>query len=195
MRRIPVVLAAATLAVVPAVLGLTGNPALSHSVPVRVPSNVLPVSADDLEPDALGDHDQPAGTRSPEPLAGSDDAPELGDDRVTPHESGGPSAPRGGDDNGTGGNDGAGGDNANGNRNDAGNNDNNPAGNPADNQAENAGADHNGGGPGTSATSGSSGRGPGVSGRPSVGPTASAPAPREDDKADHGGKQGRSGNG
>jgi len=48
MRRTLFVTAAGAAAVVPAVIGLTGNPALSHQVPVRVPAHVVPVSAHDL---------------------------------------------------------------------------------------------------------------------------------------------------
>lgn len=47
MRRILFVTAAGAAAV-PAVVGLTGNPALRHQVPVRVPANVVPVSTQDL---------------------------------------------------------------------------------------------------------------------------------------------------
>jgi len=42
MRRIPILTTAAAVALVPAVFGLSGNPALSHSVPVRVPATSPP---------------------------------------------------------------------------------------------------------------------------------------------------------
>jgi hypothetical protein len=57
MRNVLFLTAAGAAAVVPAVIGLSGNPALSHQVPVRVPANVVPVSSQDLA--RVDDH--PAG--------------------------------------------------------------------------------------------------------------------------------------
>jgi hypothetical protein len=79
MRRILFVTAAGAAAVVPAIVGLTGNPALSHQVPVRVPANVVPVSTRDLAPRA-------------------DDPPGNDDRQVTPTSSTATAAAR--DDNG-----------------------------------------------------------------------------------------------
>ena len=92
MRRIPILTTAAAVALVPAVFGLSGNPALSHSVPVRVPANVAPVTVAQLGPvvdDSSHAEDRAPGTgaavRTPEP---GDDrrgtavrTPEPGDDR------------------------------------------------------------------------------------------------------------------
>jgi hypothetical protein len=44
MKRLLLLVAGVALAAVPAVFGLTDNPALSHSVPVRVPSGAVPVT-------------------------------------------------------------------------------------------------------------------------------------------------------
>jgi hypothetical protein len=44
MRRLMLLTAGVALAAVPAVFGLTDNPALSHSVPVRIPSGAVPVT-------------------------------------------------------------------------------------------------------------------------------------------------------
>jgi hypothetical protein len=45
MKRLMLLAAGVALAAVPAVIGLIGNPALSHSVPVRVPAGAVPVTA------------------------------------------------------------------------------------------------------------------------------------------------------
>ncbi len=44
MKRLLLLVAGAALAAAPAVFGLTDNPTLSHSVPVRVPSGAVPVT-------------------------------------------------------------------------------------------------------------------------------------------------------
>ena len=44
MKRLLLVAAGVALAAVPAVFGLTDNPSLSHSVPVRIPSGAVPVT-------------------------------------------------------------------------------------------------------------------------------------------------------
>ena len=110
MRRTLFVTAAGAVAVVPAVIGLTGNPALSHQVPVTVPANVVPVSTKDLAAqvdDNPGSDDRTvaptSSTRATEP--GDDKGgtrttrtAEPGDDRDQNGGGAAPApAPRGGD--------------------------------------------------------------------------------------------------
>lgn len=54
MKRLLLLVAGVALAAVPAVYGLTANPALSHSVPVRVPAGVVPVLVVDVQVDDAG---------------------------------------------------------------------------------------------------------------------------------------------
>ncbi len=78
MRRTLFVTAAGAVAVVPAVIGLTGNPALSHQVPVTVPANVVPVSTKDLA--AQVDDNPGSDDRTVAPTS-STRATEPGDDK------------------------------------------------------------------------------------------------------------------
>ena len=50
MKRLMLVAAGVALATVPAVLGLTHNPALSHSVPVRILSGAAAVTGTPIDP-------------------------------------------------------------------------------------------------------------------------------------------------
>ncbi len=51
MKRLALLAAGSVLAAIPAVIGLTGNPALSHRVPVRVPGGAQPVQVSDTQPE------------------------------------------------------------------------------------------------------------------------------------------------
>jgi len=62
MRRLLWLTAGVALAAVPAVFGLTGNPALSHSVPVRIPSGAVPVTDTQINDDGQHRHDAGAGS-------------------------------------------------------------------------------------------------------------------------------------
>ena len=62
MRRLLWLTAGVALAAVPAVFGLTGNPALSHRIPVRIPSGAVPVTDTQINDD--GQHRHEAGPGS-----------------------------------------------------------------------------------------------------------------------------------
>lgn len=49
MKRFVLLAAGAAMATIPAFAGLTGNPALSHRVPVRVPVGAVPVRVTDVQ--------------------------------------------------------------------------------------------------------------------------------------------------
>ena len=113
MKRLLVITAAAVAAAVPAVAGLTGNPALSHRVPVRVPSQAVPAAVSTVTPSR---HAEPGDDRGSRIEPGDDNGRVNGrDDRRTSTATsgrddrggrGGHAEP--GDDHGGGGDDGSG---------------------------------------------------------------------------------------
>jgi hypothetical protein len=78
MKRLALLAAGTALAAIPAVIGLTGNPALSHRVPVRVPSGAVPVKVADTQPEV---HRQGHGSDDASPSAGPARPAEPGDDK------------------------------------------------------------------------------------------------------------------
>ncbi len=72
MRRLIIIAATAAATAIPAVIGLTGNPALSHRVPVQAPSQTIAVQQ-------ATEHPGPSTSRS------SSTHSEPGDDRGRNH--------------------------------------------------------------------------------------------------------------
>jgi len=88
MRRLVVLCASLSLAAVPAVIGLAGNPSFSQTVPVHVPKQVQVASVTDHSADDKGLHAEPGDDRggesaTPTPSATSTSVPasNRGEDR------------------------------------------------------------------------------------------------------------------
>lgn len=71
MKRVALLAAGAALAAIPAVVGLSGNRAFSHEVPVRIPSGAEPVPASDVR----------SGDDSLSPSAGARPSPQATEGR------------------------------------------------------------------------------------------------------------------
>lgn len=77
MKRLALLAAGSLLATVPAAIGLTANPALSHRVPVSVPRGARPVQVADTQQET---RHQGAGLRTTTPAPSSGRHLERGDD-------------------------------------------------------------------------------------------------------------------